>query len=147
MNENVHPYQPPNTDLKADQSHAGRNRMGQTMWLVAYLYPLMVMGSLYGTWLAAWWQLGHMPRPNVDDPKSIGGILSVGCYVPLAFYLLFPIMLPLGFVASFYLRRRRTQQHAQRWWWVLPVVYILFCLIFYGTLKWDPWNVAEWYGD
>ena len=146
MTDNVHPYQPPNAEPKTDKRD-GRIRISQTMWLIAFLYPLILMGSLYGTWLAAWWQLGHMPRPNVDDPKSVGGILSVGWMVPLLFLMLLPIMLPLGFVASFYLRLSRTQPRVEYWWWVLPAIYILFCLLDYWMLKWDPCNVAEWYSD
>jgi hypothetical protein len=37
------------------------------------LYPVMVLGSLYGQWLLSWYILGHKPIYMTDDPKYISG--------------------------------------------------------------------------
>lgn len=41
-------------------------------WLTAF-YPFITLGAFYGAWLAAWRELGHVPRVSTDDPKNIGG--------------------------------------------------------------------------
>ena len=50
-------------------------------WLTAYswvtaLYPLYAIGMVYSCWFAAWYELGHMPRPSLDDPKDVEGIAA-----------------------------------------------------------------------
>src|SRR5690349_552376 len=37
------------------------------------VYPLILVGSLYGEWFLAWYMLGHEPQPSLDDPKDISG--------------------------------------------------------------------------
>ena len=147
MPVNVQPYEPPKTNCTPEGNEIRVFRISQRMWLVAYLYPMAMMGSLYAIWLLAWWELGHMPRPNIDDPKSIGGMTSLFYYLPLLVAMPFPIMIPLGLVSLFYLKLGGGDQSKARWWWLLPAVYLLFCVLTYWTLRWDPWRVAEWYAD
>lgn len=35
---------------------------------VVWLYPVILIAAFYATWLVAWFVLGHMPRPSLDDP-------------------------------------------------------------------------------
>jgi hypothetical protein len=44
---------------------------------VASLYPLLLVGSFYATWMTAWIVLGHRPRMSLDDPKYISPIVEV----------------------------------------------------------------------
>ena len=55
-------------------SPASRTRIA--CWAFA-AFPLVLLASLYTTRLAAWYALGHLPRPSLDDPKSIGSIVDV----------------------------------------------------------------------
>src|SRR5688500_5521773 len=43
---------------------------------VISLYPLLVLALLYLTWITAAVSRGHWPRPYLDDPKYINGIVS-----------------------------------------------------------------------
>jgi hypothetical protein len=54
---------------------AGR-RLRAAAW-VCSIYPLLVLASLYATWLTAWCVLGHPPRTYRDDPGSIGPAVDV----------------------------------------------------------------------
>jgi hypothetical protein len=43
---------------------------------LASAYPLAFMLCLHAAWVAAWLELGHPPRPSLDDPKDLGmGVL------------------------------------------------------------------------
>ena len=44
--------------------------------VVTWVYPCLLVTSLYGTWLVAWAVLGHQPVPSIDDPKYISPIVS-----------------------------------------------------------------------
>lgn len=147
MPVNVHPYEPPKPDLATKKTSDGVFRISRPHWLIIYLYPVALIGSLYSAWLAAWWELGHIPQPNVDDPHSIGGIMDLFVHIPLLVALPFPILFPLGFVASFYLRRRQGVPTRDGWWWLMPVMYVLLCLLDFAILRWDPLRAVEWYGD
>ena len=39
-------------------------------------YPILLLVSLYTTLVAAWYALGHQPRPSLDDPKFIGPLVN-----------------------------------------------------------------------
>ena len=41
----------------------------------ALLFPLLIAVAAYGAWFAAWYALGHPPRPLVDDPQYPGSDL------------------------------------------------------------------------
>jgi hypothetical protein len=57
-------------------------------WLPVTSVVLMIL-AMYSSWSAAYAQLGWRPRPNIDDPESIGGF-STDLYefcLPLVFGL------------------------------------------------------------
>ena len=60
------------------------------LWMAGY--PLLMLASLYATWLSAWVALGHRPRASLDDPKYIGPGVDV-------FYLAF-ILLMFGAIPA-----------------------------------------------
>ena len=39
---------------------------------VSRWWPIVVIVPVYASWFAAWQCIGHMPRPGIDDPGSIG---------------------------------------------------------------------------
>jgi hypothetical protein len=117
------------------------------VWLLAYLYPVWLVGSFYLTWIIAWAQLGHRPRPMLDDPKSVGGILDIAYYVPGILVMLMPVLAPIGLAASFFcpITTRRDLRHALRA--AFAILYVVFCAIALLTLRSDPGRVVEWWFD
>lgn len=118
-------------------------------WLVRLanataLYPLFLLGSLYGQWLVSWWILGHRPRPSLDDPKDLvgaswlcdGNVLALVGFVPMvgATALLNTV---------FFCAHREPSLRL-----CLRILGILGLWI--GTLLFlraDPWRVVEWLVD
>ncbi len=137
----ANPYQTPTTQL-AVQKQQPISLRGLFLFLIAWLYPLLLVGSLYGTWLVAWYSLGHRPRPSLDDPKSIGPAVDV-CY-PLFSLLLvgFPAALLFGLFYQLLAAGRP---------WPLKTFFALLTIGIWSMtivfLRWDPWLVAEWYLD
>jgi hypothetical protein len=50
------------------------------------LAPLWTTLFMIATWFAAWAQLGHRPKPSIDDPKSIHGLVDL-CYGGAMFWI------------------------------------------------------------
>ena len=154
MTINANPYQTPDAvDVSLDDHPAPHpvgnfaTRYRLTVWLLAFLYPVWLLGSFYLTWFIAWVQLGHRPRPMLDDPKSVGGILDIAYYLPGLLLMLMPVLVPLGFAASFFcpVNPRSGRRHVSRP--ALAVLYISLCAIVLLTLRSDPGRVVEWWFD
>ena len=123
----------------------GRRREG--FYYVMVWYPLFLVLGLYITWLTAWVLLGHVPRSSLDDPKDITyleGPFLVTCLVwitsPFAFM-----------IATVMTVLRVTHPSRASWhWWARSYPLFLYptiCSVSYGLLRWDPWNVLEWFMD
>jgi hypothetical protein len=153
MTAESNPYLTPNTTqaLGDDQSlpplHSLAIRHWVAVWLLAFLYPIWLLGSFYMTWLIAWVELGHRPRPMLDDPKSIGGFLDIAYYFPGVLVMFMPILAPIGLAASFFCPINT--QHVKRHTWhaALAVLYVVLCAIALLTLRSDPGRVVEWWFD
>ena len=143
----LQPYKPPETDLAPTDSAAAKVRTSRRWWPVPFMYPIALVGSFYGTWLIAWCELGHMPRPNVNDPYYISPLTSVFVYLTLLVAMLIPGMLALGFVFLFYLRPKGNEQYSFRKWWLMFASYVLLWFIAFWIIRWDPLGVVEWHGD
>ncbi len=77
------------------------NRYRRTAWFLVFLYPGWLALSFYAVWLLAWYELGHRPRPMLDDPKSVGGMLTILYYLPGIVLMVAPIFAPLGLALCF----------------------------------------------
>ena len=108
------------------------------------LYPLFLLGALYGQWLLSWLALGHRPQPSLDDPKFINGaswmhgitlwaltgFIPAGC-VGAVLNVLYVVDQRFG------LRRAFTRV-------------VLLVSLWVGTvflLRWDPGRVLYWWLD
>ena len=153
MTTEANPYQTPNyTEVSLDEQpalHQSRlaTRYWVAVWLLAFLYPVWLLGSFYLTWLIAWVQLGHRPRPMLDDPKAIGGVLDIAYYIPGILLMLVPVLAPLGLVASFFcpINARRGVRHS--WRAAFAALYVALCALALLTLRSDPGRVVEWWFD
>ena len=96
----TNPYVPPNTHGKlneATEDHRPARGWGTILWSLAYFYPVLSTACIYSSWLTACICLGRMPRPMLDDPKSIGGIVDAAYMLSMIAILTAPIMIPLCF--------------------------------------------------
>ena len=109
--------------------------------------PVWLLGSFYSTWLIAWIQLGHLPRPMLDDPKSIGGVMEIAYFVSGILVMTMPVLTPIGLIASFFcpISTRRTARYALKA--ALAVLYVALCALVLLTLRTDPGRVVEWWFD
>ena len=123
------------------------NRFRFATWLVAYLFPVWFVASFYMTWLIAWIQLGHIPRPMLDDPQSIGGLMDIAYLVPGLMFLLMPVLTPLGLVASFFCPLRKSPSHRFSNRALHVALYVALCAFALVFLREDPGQVVEWWID
>lgn len=144
----TNPYQiPESVSSPAEQKSPSVSRLKIAAWLLLYLYPLCLAGSFYAAWIVAWLVLGHPPRPMLDDPKSIGGVMVVVYLIPGLLLVAMPALAPLGLAASFFCpicprgRLRWLQKTA------LAILYIALCAIVLLMLRADPGRVVEWWFD
>lgn len=108
-------------------------------------YPVLLPVCLYVTALAAWGTLGHWPRPNLDDPRSLGwAVSSLSTATTLVITAGMGIWaagwLGTGLVAVLRSGHRR----------VLAGVLVLTAACFaasIGFVRWDPLSVAVWLAD
>jgi len=154
MTSEANPYRPPGSVpvfVEDESTSAPRcrfvTRYRLAIWLLAYLYPVWLLGSFYSTWLIAWIQLGHLPRPMLDDPKSIGGIIDIAYFVTGILVMAMPVLTPIGLIASFFcpISTRRTARYALKA--ALAVLYVALCALVLLTLRTDPGRVVEWWFD
>ncbi|MCS7468014.1 hypothetical protein NZK35_15275 [Stieleria sp. ICT_E10.1] len=147
MPHNTNPYH--STVTLPDNNHEPLTvvHRARLLWRLAYLYPLFVLCAFYGTWLCAWSGLGHMPRPNLDDPSSIDGITRIVHHVPAILIMAMPVLSPLGFAASFFLPHNRNRGWKAATQCMLALLYLAVCMIALKILWADPGRVVEWYFD
>lgn len=154
MITNLNPYHAPVTKqvLVEDGEtllprRSSTNWFGFAAWLAVYLYPVWLLAAFYVAWLVAWVQLGHQPRPMLDDPKSIGGFSDDVYMISGMFVILMPVLAPLGLVASFLcpiLVRRDVRGGLSTG---LMVLYVLLAASAIWILRADPGRVVEWWFD
>ena len=148
MRVNENPYQPEfTTSVFAADHSASTTRFHSALWLLAYLYPCWLVASFYLTWLIAWIQLGRFPRPSLDDPKSIGGLMDIAYPVPGLLLLVMPVMTPLGLASSFFCPVRKPLSKRYAFRSLLVVFYIALCAMAWTLLNKDPGRVVEWWLD
>ena len=144
----TNPYRTPGSaPLLVDDDSTTVPRFRFAFGLLAYLYPVWLVSSFYSTWLMAWIQLGHRPRPMLDDPKSIGGLMDIAYIVPGFLVMAMPVLTPIGLAASFFcpVQVRRVSRYAQNC--VLAVLYVALCALALLMLRADPGRVVEWWFD
>ena len=111
---------------------------------VTLIYPLLLLGCLYGQWLLSWLVLGHRPQPSLDDPKFIDGaswMHGITLFALMGF-------IPVGCVAAvfnvLYVVNRRLSLRR-----VFARI-VALAMLWVGTiflLRWDPGLVVYWWMD
>ncbi len=148
MTVNENPYRPEfTTSVFAVDHSVSTTRFKIALWLFAYLNQVWLVASFYVTWLIAWMQLGHFPRPNLDDPKSIGGLIDIAYPVSGLLILVMTAMVPLGLAASFYCPVWKPLSKRYAFRGLLVVLYIALGAFAWTLLCEDPGRVVEWWAD
>jgi hypothetical protein len=130
-----------------DDAHPEFRRPSKALRRLAFVslfLPLVVVGSLYGEWLLAWWSLGHAPRPSLDDPKDIAG--SSWMYGITGVALVGAVHMALAalalHVADIAVNRPSISRSVVR----IAVVVASWVALF-ALLWWDPGRVGSWWID
>ena len=112
------------------------------MAFLAWIYPALLIVSVYGTWGVAWLTLGHSPRPSIDDPSQIGTAVDVHSLMTRVFLISFPVAAICGVGIQFFIPGRR-------WLWrfVSAALLIIEWVLVVAFLRWDPLDVMEWFLD
>ncbi len=88
-----------------------------------------------------------MPRPMLDDPKSIGGLMQVVYFLAAILIMAMPVLTPLGFAASFFLPQNTNKDWRTAKRCLLASIYVIASVIALRILWADPGHVVEWYFD
>ena len=72
----------------------------------AWIYALIVLACYNGVWLLAYFELGHAPRPMLDDPKSLNTVGAGGAAFVMLTLGIFPIIALGGIFSQFFVLRR-----------------------------------------
>jgi hypothetical protein len=111
------------------------------------VFPPVVLGAFYLTWVVGRLALGYWPRPSLDDPNYIPGMLMSWIYNSTA--LFFMVGMPLFFLAVMAGGMCLFLKKPEGWkarLTELGCASILFAgLLFF--LRWDPQSVVSWYFD
>ena len=135
--------------LVAVVSHCTSSRWISAAACISSSYPVFLSLSLYSTWLAAWYKLGHRPRISLDDPKFIGPLVTVlhrltwvllGQFEPVSKTCLF--LIPISAFCS--LVRGKTSPPVTISLAAVPFFFWISCVL---LLRWDPGLVVYWFLD
>jgi hypothetical protein len=126
-------------------------RCGQrlnVLYWIGTCYPLVALLSLYVTWFAAWFALGHPPRPYFDDPREIGPIAVP--YLLTGFFLLkspYALLISLGLMVARLVHRLWIERTEFARYLAPLVITPMTWAVAYELLIWDPLYVLYWYMD
>ena len=130
----------------SDVSSSRTSRRKLMIWLLAFFYPVLATLCFYASWLFAWFCLGHMPRPMLDDPMQICGAMDLAYYVSTIAFVSTPVLSPLCFASSFLCPIRLTKSRSLQCL-LLATIYVAFCCAISGIVSSDPGSVIEWWFD
>ena len=131
------PFRPPETMPSDPASFTYPRLIDWSVWIL----PVLMLLSIYATWLAGWLSLGRLPLASVDDPREIAGVLMRSSLFLSDFLCKF---LPLTFVAGliFQLALGGVRFPLRV---VFAAVSIGAAAIMFAILFWDPVDAWKWF--
>lgn len=111
-----------------------------------WMFPILVVLSLYLSWFAARGVLGRWPRPMFDDPKNIHGgwMWLYDATWGLILWGTPAFLIGAVGMAAFVLVKRNSN-------WKLRLLDLGVSMFLFagliGFLEWDPHNVWYWFFD
>ena len=133
---------------RTKRASARPQRSERLLLLGAYSYPVLVVVSFYLTWFVAWAVLGHMPRPNLDDPKYIGLLVDIPYCVCTLLLMGVPGVMPLSALMAPIALARQAAPGARL---ARGLIALSALILLWAAALWflhaDPWDVVTWYFD
>lgn len=119
-------------------------RVLRALIMAAAAWPLLILGSLYGQWLFAWWRLGFRPVTHVHDPrwKVVADWMCEGTALAV-------VALPWVVIGGLVLNWRYEKRTKLRGWarvrrqLGLAAPWVAMVLVAYH----DPGDVVRWFFD
>ena len=105
------PYQPnefnaPNGELPQNNTSPFPRLLEFLLAWGAWIYALIVLDCYNGVWLLAYFELGHAPRPMLDDPKFVKTVGAGGAEFVLVIVGTSPVAALGGIFSQFFVLRR-----------------------------------------
>ena len=112
-------------------------------------YPMLMLASLYATWWAAWYALGHPPRSSLDDPRSISPLVNAPYFATgLLIFGLLPALLVHGVLAVIeFIRILYNGQEDLHRFTIRVGLPMLSWPFAYAWIMADPGGVVYWFMD
>lgn len=116
---------------------------------LAYAYPVLMLASLYTTWLVAWAVLGHPPRPSLDDPKNISTLVDIPYFVTMFLIIAMPgaMVLAVGLTPLHFRTPGGSKGTIVGKTTVALLILAALWAVTIAVCRLDPWNVSMWYVD
>jgi hypothetical protein len=110
--------------------------------LLAWFYPVSLVAAIYGTWMVAFFELGHIPRPSLDDPRQLGTALHIPYAIAGLLLTAFPVAAVAGVILQLSMPRRTWSRR-----FISTAFFVTYWVVIIVFLRWDPMHVAEWLMD
>lgn len=141
------PYQPnefnaPNGELPQNNTSPFPRPLEFLFAWGAWIYALIFVACYNGIWLLAYFELGHAPRPMLDDPTSLNTVGDGGAGFVVVMLIEAPVIV-LGGILSQFLVLRRT--FGKRLLFAGLTLCLWFGLVF--LLRIDNRDIIEWLFD
>ncbi len=142
---NPNPFQPPARPTMAAEDLVSPDRSQFHFgWLngLIWTYPVAFPASLIATWLVAWAHLGHVPRPMIDDPKSMGRVVSTFHTITIVMMCGVPGVAVTGFIFLLLQSGRTWLQRLSS-----TLAYSALWVLVVFIMRADPLLIGEWFMD
>ena len=118
-------------------------------WAVRFnlLLPVLLVICLYGSWIVARLELGHWPRPMFDDPVHINSIVFSLLGAPAGYAIVFGLPISILTHVLSILCIISKHKSIERRLIDLEMFAILAFASLLLFLRWDPYDVFEWFLD
>lgn len=108
-----------------------------------FLYPLVLLAAITGTWLLAFLELGAMPRPNLDDPKSLHYLTQIyATEITIMLLVCAPGAALAGLMAQFLVFRKSLERRVMS-----AACLALTWVACFVLLRHDPFGILNWLFD
>lgn len=124
----------------------GSERFLRLACVLGMLSPGIALLIVYLCWGVACFSTGTLPRPSVDDPAEIGGLMIVAFPIALILKIMMVPLTLAGVVASFLFPFSNSSPMSPNRF-LLVCLYVAACACIWTVVFCDPCRVHEWLID
>ncbi|MGI9444293.1 MAG: hypothetical protein ACR2N1_17615 [Rubripirellula sp.] len=108
-----------------------------------FLYPLVFLTAFFGTWLLAFAEIGAMPKPNINDPKSLDYLRhTYALEITLVLLAGAPGAAVAGLMAQFLVFRRSLKRRM-----LFACLLVFTWVACFSILRYEPYDILVWLFD